>query len=257
MLRHYINEDSIMLFQPTRLVCFVALLLTFSSHLFAKPTAQIDFFNKVAAGDADKLLQTMDPALQAELDAPVLGAWMKAFNERLGSVTKIQLVGVSRQAAAEGMLVATNCKITCELGTAESELTHLNGKLIGFNVQSKQMANFFEGPTSVDLYEQLGASFIRDFLANQAETAHARCHPALQKVVSLEQLREMIDLVAPEVGEAKSIVLLESRMKITDEADKLFLDFDVQGEQEKITVEITIEFVGLKGHLLGFDFSRD
>ena len=43
-------------------------------------------------------------------------------------------------------------------------------------------------------------------------------------------------------------------MEITDDADNLILQFEVTGDEGTVSCEIKIEFVGLKGHLLGFEF---
>ena len=234
------------------LVCIAS---SFSAlPLFAAPAEQVRFFQLVASGDANRLMRDMESDLQAEIDAPVLAAWMAALNERLGRVTEIKLNGASRKLSTRGILVSTSCDITFQRGKASSELTTLNGKVIGFNVASKQMANFFQGPTSTDLYEEQAKEFINRFLAGEAQAAHDLCHKALQDVVPLPQLQEMMTVVTPKVGNPTQVSLIDTRTEITDTANKLFLDFDVIGDAGNAQCQITIEFVGLKGHLLGFNF---
>jgi hypothetical protein len=240
--------------RPTFLALLGVLALSFSTSLLAAPAAQVQFFEHIASGDIRQLMSVMDAKLRGEFDAPVLDAWMVAFNERLGSVQTIRLTGWSQTATPQGTLVETSCDVTCQRGSAKSDLTVLNGKILAFNVKSEQMAGFFQGPTSTDRYEDLSKRFIRHFLAENVEAAHALCHQALQDVVPREQLQEMMTLVVPRVGPLDEISLQASRMDITDEADNLILEFEVVGSAGSVTCEITIEFVGLKGHLLGFNF---
>ena len=61
-------------------------------------------------------------------------------------------------------------------------------------------------------------------------------------------------LVKPHIGQPTRFELSESRMEITDDADNLILNFNVTGNEGTVSCKITIEFVGLRGHLLGFAF---
>ncbi len=233
--------------------CF-ALLLSSSVQLLAAPSAQSHFFDVVATGDVSRVMSLMDESLQAQVDAPVLDAWIDAFNERLGPVTDLKTTGWTRKLSTNGIIAETSCDVTCQRGVAKSTLTFLNSKLIAFQINSEQLANFFEGPTSTDLYEELSNDFISKFLVGEADAAYALCHKGLQDVVSLDQLKEMINIVKPHVGQLSGTELTQSRMESTDTANKLILDFQIVGNEGNASCKMTIEFVGLKGHLLGFRF---
>ncbi len=43
-------------------------------------------------------------------------------------------------------------------------------------------------------------------------------------------------------------------MELSEDAQNMILEFQVAGSEQTVNCEITIEFVGLKGHLLGFHF---
>jgi hypothetical protein len=236
------------------LVFCLTLLSSASAQLLAAPAGQSHFFELVASGDASRVMSEMDANLQAEVDEPVLAAWMAAFNERLGPVTNLKLTGSTRRLGTNGLIAETSCEVTCQRGTAKSRLTVLHGKLIAFQVTSKKLANFFKGPTSTDIYEELGRDFLRKFLSGQADAAYALCHKGLQDIISLEQLKDMMPLVKPHIGQPTRFELTESRMEITDDADNLILNFNVTGNEGTVSCKITIEFVGLRGHLLGFKF---
>ncbi len=157
----------------------------------APPAAQVQFFEYIATDDVTQLMSVMDEELKAEIDAPVLDAWLHAFNERLGHVNEMKLTGWTRNDTANGLIVETHCDVACQRGNADSTLTVRNGKVIGFHVKSEQMANFFEGPTSTGIYEELGENFINKLLEGDVATAHELCHPApAEGVVSRSTQRD-------------------------------------------------------------------
>jgi hypothetical protein len=197
----------------------------------------------------------MRPELLVEIDEPVFLAWMSAFNERLGQVQSIKHTGLELKQTENGSMRTTTATVTFEKGTASSSLTALEGKLIAFNVTSDELGtDWFKGPASTELYQELGRNFIERFLKGQTDDAYAMCHEALQEVIDRDSFQQMIDIVRNEDGALKSVTYKDSRMDITEDGQNLLLNFDLVTEKGTGTCEIKVQFVGLKGHLLGFEF---
>lgn len=221
----------------------------------AQADVQQDFFKAVQSGKVQQLTKQMRSELLVEVDEPVLAAWMNAINEKLGSVKSIQQTGFANEGGLTDRTKTSDATIQFEHGTATSSLKTMNGKLIGFNVTSAELGDdWFKGPTDTKLYEEMGRTFIKRFLAGQTDDAYAMCHPALQEVISVESFVEMSRAVRENAGTLKSATFKSSRMDLSDGGQTLLLNFDINCEEATGTCEIKVQFVGMKGHLLGYDF---
>ncbi len=232
--------------------------MTLSALAFAMPAygdMQEDFFRAVQSGQIERLTAQMRPELLVEIDEPVLAAWMNAVNERLGSIQSMSYTGFELKQTDDGTLRSTTATVKFSQGTATSELTALDGRLIGFNVTSDDLGDdWFQGPTSVDLYQEMGRTFILRFMTGRTDDAYAMCHEALQEVIDRDSFQQMIDIVQNQAGALKSIEFRDSRMELADDEQNLLLNFDFATEKGTGTCEIKVQFVGMKGYLLGFNF---
>lgn len=239
--------------RTTSLILLIASIL--AASVSARADMQEDFFHAVRTGEMKPAAAQMRPELLAVIDEPVFLAWMKAVNERLGEVQSIKHTGLELKQTENGAMRTTTATVTFEKGTASSSLTAIDGKLIAFNVTSEQLGDdWFTGPTSTELYQQLGRSFIERFMKGQTDEAYAMCHEALQEVIDRDSFQQMIDIVRAEDGSLKSVTFKDSRMDISEDGQNLLLNFDLVTEKGTGTCEIKVQFVGLKGHLLGFEF---
>ncbi len=221
----------------------------------AQADIQEDFFKAVQSGQVKQLTKQMRPELLVEVDEPVLAAWMNAINEKLGSVKSIQQTGFANEGGLTNRIKTSDATIQFEHGTATSSLKTMNGEIIGFNVTSPELGDdWFQGPTDTRVYEEMGITFVKRFLGGQTDDAYAMCHPALQEVISVESFVEMSRSIRENAGALKSATFKSSRMDLLDDGQTLFLNFDISCEKATGTCEIKVQFVGMKGHLLGYDF---
>ncbi|MCA9073761.1 MAG: hypothetical protein KDA93_01920 [Planctomycetaceae bacterium] len=216
---------------------------------------QDDFFRALNSGQVKQLTQQMRPELLEQVDAPVLEAWMTAMNERLGRVRSIEQTSITNENKLTTQIESTEATVEFERGTATSTMQTADGKLIKFNVVSEQLGDdWFKGPTDTKIYEELGKTFINRFMKGQTDDAYAMCHPALQEVVDAEAFAGMVQQIQGAAGSLQQLTFKESRVDISEDAQYLLLYYDIKSEKATGTCEIKIQFVGLKGHLLGFDF---
>lgn len=221
----------------------------------AQAGAQEDFFRALNSGQTKQLTKLMRPELLEQIDVPVLDAWMKAMNERLGPVRSIDQTNVSNENKLTLRIESTEATVEFERGKAKSTMQTVNDKLIKFNVTSEQLGDdWFQGPADTQIYQELGITFIKRFMNGQTEEAYEMCHPALQKAVNAEAFAGMVQQIREAAGSLKEVTFQKSRMDFSDDTQDLLLDFDITSENATGTCEIKIQFVGLKGHLLGFDF---
>ncbi len=236
-----------------RITAVAALLLGMITTVQAD--VQQDFFSAVQSGQVKQLTKQMRPELLVEIDEPVLAAWMNAINEKLGSVKNIQQTGFSNEGGLTNRIKTSDATIHFERGTATSSLKTVNGELIGFNVTSAELGDdWFQGPTTTTVYEEMGLTFIKRFLAGQTDDAYAMCHPALQEVIDAETFAQMSQGIRENAGALKSATFKSSRMDLSDGGQTLLLNFNINCEEATGTCEIKVQFVGMKGHLLGYDF---
>lgn len=228
-----------------------------TNSLSAAPQSQVQFFDHIEANDTAALLSSMGSELREEIDEPVFAAWVAGFRKELGSVRKIKRYGWASNLTLNGLMSESKCTVTCERGTADSRLTMLNGKIVGFNVQSDRLSDWFEGLPSTELYETMGASFIERFFSGSPEAAHGMCHPALQDSVSLQQLKDMVADVKGQTGTPVRTRVSNVSVESTKRGDCLFVVYTIDGVESSIKCRIKIQFVGLKGHLLGFRFFNE
>ena len=213
------------------------------------------FFAGVASGEVTQLKGLMDPALTHQVDDPVLQVWVQALNERLGKVTAIQVADRSSKQTFNGTIVETTAEVQFEKGTASSEMTTVNGRLIAFNVQSAQLGtDWFHGPAETDLYTDLGASLIQKIMAAEADAAYDMMHEAVHQTMDRDSFRELVGRLSANGGEFQTTKMTSSEMQITENSQMLVLNYEVMCTRASGTCEVKVQFIGLKGHLMGFQF---
>lgn len=236
-------------------VLFAVAVMATAFSASSRADVQRDFFEAIQSGQIEQVMAQMRPELLVEVDPPVLAAWMTALNERVGSLQSIKYTGIELKQTEDGSFRTTTAIVTFEKGSATSVLTAIDDRLIAFQVTSDQLGNdWFQGPSSIDLYESRGRTFIEQFMTGKTDEAYAMCHPALQDVIDRESFQQMVNILHERHGGPTSVTLKDSSMKIDDERQELTLNFDIVGERGTGVCEITVQFAGMKGHLLGFNF---
>jgi hypothetical protein len=215
---------------------------------------QQTFLDAIASGEPARVQTLMSPALAAEVDEPVLEAWMQAINERLGRATAITATD-SPAPTMDGGATSTTARIRFERGTATSTLYVTDGRLQAFSVTSPDLGDdWFSGPTSPELYERQGEDLIRSVLTNDADGACERMHRSIAETIGRDGLSEMVAHIARQWGPLESVTIAQSRLDLSPESQRLILTYDVACRRASGTCEVQIQFLGMKGHLMGFDF---
>jgi hypothetical protein len=230
-----------------------AFALSAAAAARAEVTPQ-EFFAAVASREPARLTAMMSPALAGEVDKPVLEAWMQAINERLGAVTAITTTD-SPAPTMDGGATSTTARVRFERGTATSTLYVSDGRLQAFSVNSPDLGDdWFSGPTSTGLYERQGEDLIRSVLTNDADGACERMHRSIAETIGRDGLSEMVAHIARQWGPPESVTFAQSRLDLSPESQRLILTYNVACRRASGTCEVQIQFLGMKGHLMGFDF---
>ncbi|MEZ6074042.1 MAG: hypothetical protein R3C10_28135 [Pirellulales bacterium] len=212
------------------------------------------FLQALDRGDTAAVIALLHPAARKEVDEPVLATWVTAMHERLGPHVAVRRIASSQAHGLTGTQIETTSDVQFERGKAEVDITVLDGQVIGFHVNSEQLADWFQGPRQIEPYDVVAQAFIRAFLREDSGKSRSLMHPALREAVSFEQLDDMIKKVTANGGCLKSMRLVGQRFSSEGTSPTLFVTYDIECERATGRCEIEFQFVGMKGYLFGFDF---
>lgn len=241
---------------------FVLLIVGFVALLFwaqhAGSQQQDRFFQAVMSGDPSVLLALCDPELRDQIDAPVLAAWMAEVRKQLGDYQGLSNTSFSTQAntTEQGTFVQSEGTVHFQKGDATSQLEFRNNLLVKFSIESEKIpAGWFTGPEDATLYRERGEEFIQKFLGRDAKGAADLMHEVLRRNVPDEDLESMIDDVTGKAGPLKSIEFRAAKFT-ADEKEMLVVSYRANCENKILDATVDFQFIGLKGHLLGFNFQE-
>ena len=239
----------------TSTLCITLLALsTTIGQAAAVSSLENRFYQSIGRGDVDTLCQMLHPALRAEVDRPVMEAWVEVVQARLGHCQSIERIASSRTQQLTGLRWEGSSKVTFAKGVADGSLSTFNGQILSFQVQSEKMLDWFQGPRQIELYTATAEAFMTAFLATELTPAWELIHPALQDVVGREGLKTMMTRVVDNGGPLQGLQLKSHRFSLEGGNPTLFLLYDLQCEQANGACQLEFQFVDMKGHLLGFDF---
>ncbi len=239
------------------LVAAVAAVLIWAQR--AGSEQQEKFFTAVSSGDPQQVLALCDPALAEQVDAPVLGAWMKEVQKQLGAYRAMSATdfNTSMNATDQGTVITSKGTVHFEKGDAKSDLTFTNGKLTAFEINSDKISgDWFQGFSDTKLFRDRGEEFIRKFFAKDVAGTAALMHEALRKEAPDDKIKSMMDAVVGAAGPVKSIKYLKEKFT-TEDGQQLLIDYEVEAEKAKVVFDVKFRFIGLKGHLAGFNFQEE
>ena len=239
------------------LVAGVAALLIWAQR--AGSEQQEKFFTAVTSGDPQKVLDLCNPALAEKIDAPVLGAWMKEVQKQLGAYRAMSATdfNTSMNSTNQGTVITSKGTVHFEKGDAKSDLTFTDGKLTAFEINSDKITgNWFQGFDDTKPFRDRGEQFIQKFFAKDLAGCAAMMHEALRKEAPDEKIKSMMDALVGASGPVKSIKFLKEKFT-TDDGQQLQIDYEVEAEKAKVVFNVKYRFIGLKGHLAGFNFQEE
>lgn len=214
------------------------------------------FFKAVGSGQPRQVIELLDPRTTEEIDEPVLAAWMEQVNKNLGAYKGLSTTDFSTSTETSNGVTRTSSKGTLnfEKGQAQSELVYQDDKIIKFHVQSPQIGdNWFKGPADATLYRQRAKAFLSALGEGKAKTAFDMMHPNLQKEMPLEKLTELSAAIAKALGTVTAVPCKSDTFGIVDGEQALTLLCEIQGANGILDARVRFKFIGLRGHLLGFN----
>ena len=214
-----------------------------------------EFFADVAAEDVDLFLGKSTDDLKRDVDAPVLQAWMERFNEKLGAFQSTSgfNYGVNHTDGVTTTKISGTA--TFAQGEADVELVYYDNKLAGFTVKAPSLeGDWFTGPKDTTLYQERTQTFLTEFANGRTTEAYEMMHEALQKEVTDESLAKMTKSVGGEMGELKEIQIVGDEFS-NDDGQVLTVNARVVGAKNTMDGTVDFRFIGLKGHLIGFNVS--
>jgi hypothetical protein len=239
-------------------LAFLVLIVLFAGLLFwaarAGSKLQEEFFAAVGTGKTDTVLAIMAPTLRAEIDEPMLAAWIATINTKLGPYKGMRKTDFNTSSRlVDGVTVTQSVgTVDFEHGTAKSELVFHNGQLAGFHLQSEQLGRQSPAPANNDFYRERGQQFLTHLAGGDLALAFAMMHPELQKAVPLEKLKASTTALREQGGPLQSVVWEKEQAEAAD-GQRLKLFYKVQLAKQAKTGMVTFQFHGLKGHLLAFE----
>jgi len=213
-----------------------------------------NFMERLLAGDTDEVFELFDSRLTAEVDPPILMALINGAQKELGPFESFEVTDVSQQ--EQGDVVLDTLSATFKHEGAESllQLTLLKDKIISFSLKSDDLQDWFHGPQSTEFYEDQCEAFIQHFIDGDEKQVRKMCHPALLEQVDEKGLAPMFKFVQDKLGELESQQLIDSNYEENDKTQKLRLNYLLKGDQGELSLKITFQFVGMRGHLLAFSW---
>ena len=213
------------------------------------------FFEAVLSGDSGKLTAMIHPSARDEIDEPVLAEWMKAFSESVGELEGLSAANFSTNAEITdaGKVVKTEGTVKFSKGSAKSQLTFLDDKIVQFNVDSDQMPkDWFKGPSDTTLYQQRGEKLFRHLVAGEVAQTHGMLHEDVQKKYSLADVEELAASIKAQFGQIKSITFDSAPYEETASGQFLDTVFRMTFEKGQAEGAVRFQFIGLKGYPVRF-----
>ncbi len=226
------------------------------SHANAKDANQIevDFFRAVADGQGDQAMEMMHPELKKLVDAPVLAAWSNAWKQRLGGFHSLKRTSTNYRLSLTGVEHRFESSVEFAEGKGNASLTIFNDTIVAFSLDSDALGNWFQGPTSINLYRERAERFLKSFFDKPADETRTLMHEALVKACENQKLESIMELVHSNGGQLQHAQLRSHKMQIADNDQRLILVFDLQCEKTNGECVIEFQFIGMKGHLMSFNF---
>ena len=222
----------------------------------ASPDSEIEtaFYESVGRGDAKAAYKLMHPALQELIDLPVLEAWSIAARDNLGDYTSKTQTKFKSSRQLTGVKTDVESELVFENGTGTASMRIFDGRLVAFELQSDQLVNWFQGPSTIDIYSEKAEAFLSAFFNRNSERARSLMHDALKKEVADDKLETMIQGITDNAGSLESASLKSNRMSIEEDRQVLVLLYTIECEQASGECEMEIQFIGMQGHLISFNF---
>lgn len=237
----------------TPFATLLGLLLVWApTQLHAEEFLLRDFLATIQEADVDNVMKLMHPQLAERIDRPILEAWLQAVAFRLGRVEDIRPISTLNTAnryEESGEVIFTR-------GKAEAEIIQLNNRIVSFEIKSEQLINWFQRPTSLELYRSRGQEFLKSLLRGDTDAARKNLHESVARELRDQQLTEFRATIESRIGQQPDIEYRHSRLLILpdERLRQIDLTYDLTGSLGTLSVEINVRFQDMQGHLVGYRF---
>ena len=218
------------------------------------------FFDAVATGKPEEVLALMHPALQQEIDPPVLDAWMKEINQTLGKYQALSKADFQIDIDYDNgvKVVKTKGTVHFERGDAVSDITYRDDRIVKFLVRSDALPpGWFKGVADSTLYRRRGEEFLRNALDGRPEKAFALMHAALQKKMPLATLKPALQHMAAKTGKLESIAYDREEFRGGAEGESLTVHYKIATRNGPVRGRVEFQFIGLQGHITAFNATQE
>lgn len=236
------------------LPCLVALQIvtTCSNQVRADESPLTQFFAAVETGQVESVIKLMHPKLATQIDPPILEAWLQAISFRLGPVVEI----VPENDLLNPDIQQYTARIQFKRGEALATIKVTEGGIVGFDVNSEKLTNWFQRPSSLQFYQRQGEQFLKSLHDQQYTECKNLLHKKIASQLTETHLKTYAKKLEQKVGETKSTVYRHAKLKIRpdERLQQIDLFYEIKGSQGAVQAEIAIRFDGMKGYLIGFQF---
>ncbi len=236
-----------------RIAFFLALFALNSQAMAQGDGEKLDqFLNAVQLGETEGLLNLMHPKLAEQIDPPILEAWLQSVAYKLGSVEVV--LPATSIIAGDREEFTSNVSFT--KGTARVAITVLNESIVAFEVQSDELANWFQRPTSLKIYRDRVEQFMTALDSQDYELCLSLMHSQIAEKLSSEVLSEYLEKVEQVVGASRTRKFQFAKLTVLpdERLEQIDLYYEIEGSLGSVTAEFAIRFQGMRGQLVGFRF---
>ena len=79
-------------------------------------------------------------------------------------------------------------------------------------------------------------------------------HRSVRETIGLDGVNALVVQMAERWGPPQSVSLASERLDLSPDSQRLILTYNVACKWASGTCEVQIQFLGMKGHLMGFTF---
>lgn len=215
----------------------------------AQEVGLTEFFQTVQQGEAESVIKLMHPQLAQQIDPPILETWLQAVAYRLG---RVELIAPDVEIYNPERTVLT-AEVTFTKGTAKAELVLVKGEIVAFAVKSERLANWFQRPASLQLYQERSQLFLESLLTGKFDEARKTLHPRISDQLTDEVLQQARLAISTE-EEGQQVVYQQARLTILpdERLQQIDMIYELQGGIKSSKVVTVVRFHGMQGHLVGF-----
>lgn len=227
-------------------------LLVLGAYMSGK--VQEEFFEVVSAGDVSALEQMMSPLLRVQVNPVILAAVVESVGEVLGTYEGPSMEGFEIESGAGGFQRVTGVARFSK-GDVPCELTYIDGKLLGFDIQNEEVvARAFSRPEVLEHFKAQGQLFLESALTGKLNEVYGLLNEEIQTQMTQVQIQGVADTALSEYGAFQSATFAALKDEAI-ETGHLKIYYDMVYEKASLTAQVDFGFKGMQASIWGFYFA--